>query len=367
MDIRKLEDWAKSVVEKYETVAKAYNISYYTQSDLGKLSDSSNVAILILGINPGSEGAYEKKDWKSFMKGNKCFNPNVTWRIWSCLKKILFLGQIDYLLADETRFVFSNIYHFSTLKAKDLSSEIKGDNDYVELTLKLIRTLHPQMVLCLGKNDCMQKIIEKPHELINDELSYGMVGETPIYGIPHTSKFYTNEESILLGKVLGTLFRGEIKPDKRAISTVFCEEIKAFEIRKNQIKPENILNSMIEDSFSRFASKEKWEKDGKWYKISSHFIVRVTSTGGGYVSIRDSQYDKNNNYSKRSFENKDKIISYLKTKGYELKREAESTSLGHKSFHKYETWKNGPQYVVLSIFEEIDDLETNLENILNNK
>lgn len=368
MDINELEKWANSVVEKYDEVAKTYKISYYTQSDLSELSDSSIVDVLILGINPGSEGTYEKKDAKSFLKGNSCFNTKVDWHIWSRLKKKIFAaGKIENLLEDKTKFVFSNIYHFSTLKAKDLSSEIKGDDDYIQLSLKFISIINPQMVICLGKNDCMLKLIDKPKELIDGELSYGVINKIPIYGIPHTSKFYTNEESELLGKVLGKLFRGEIEPDHKTISTVFCKEIKEFEIRKNQIKPENILKSMIEDSFIRFVRKEKWEKDNKWYKISPHFIVQVTSTGGGYVSIRDSQFDNKYNYSKRSFNNKDKIISYLKTKGYELKKEAEFTSLGHKAFHKYETWGKGPQYVVLSILEEMDDLEMNLELILNNR
>ena len=152
-------------------------------------------------------------------------------------------------------------------------------------------------------------------------------------------------------------------PEKAEISNRFKDVIKAFKDRKEQIKPDKIWNSMIEDAFKRFVGKKVWT-DNKWFVISSHFIVRVSSTHNGHVLIRDYQFDSNNNYSKRTINNHESIVKYLETKGY---GNAGATSLGEKPFRKYEEWKKGPQFVVLSILKEIDELGSELEDIYNKK
>lgn len=363
---KNLLDWAKKVLDKYDKIAEENNMSYYTQSNL--LEIKKNPQVLILGINPGSKGGYKKIDENTFLKGNDCFTIGVNWHFWNGLKKIFEVGGIDNLLKDKNDFVFSNIFHYGTLQAKDLPNEIKKDKDYVSLTINLIRILNPQMVVCLGRRDCMFKLIAKKTELIEGELSYGMVDDIPIYGIPHTSKFYTNEECVLLGKVLASLYKKEVLPMKETIKKKFKTEITAFETRRDEIKPQNICNSMIEFFFKKYVRKESWNKEKDWYEISSNFIVKVTSSGGGYISIRDSKFDKNNNYSKRIIDNQDAIIKYLEEKGYELKNDgARNTSLGHKPFEKYAEWKQGPQHVVLSILREIEELGPELEDLYNKK
>ncbi len=363
---KEIMDWAKKVIDKYDKIAEENNISYYTQSNL--LEIKKNPQVLILGINPGSKGAYEKIDEKTFLNGNECFTIDVNWHFWNGLKKIFEVGGINNLLKDKNDFVFSNLFHYGTPQAKDLPNEIKKDKDYVSLTVDLIRILNPKMVICLGRRDCMFKLIAKKTELIAGELSYGKVDDIPIYGIPHTSKFYTNEECVLLGKVLASLYKKEVLPMKEIIKNIFKAEITAFEKRRDEIKPENICNSMIEFFFKKYVKKEAWNKEKDWYEISSNFIVQVTSTGGGYVSIRDSKFEKNNNYFKRTINNQDAIIKYLEEKGYELKNDgARKTSLGHKPFGKYAEWKQGPQHVVLSILREIEELGLELEDIYNKK
>ena len=170
----------------------------------------------------------------------------------------------------------------------------------------------------------------------------------------------------MLGEILASLYKKEILPDKSEISSRFKDVICAFEERKKQIKPDNILNSMIEDSFKRYV--RKGTIDNKWYKISPNFRVQVTSVGGGEVIIRDDKYTNGINYLQTPINNQEAIIQYLKEKGYELKSDgARKTSLGHKPFRKYAEWKQGPQYVVLSILREIDELGSELEDIYNKK
>ena len=365
MSIQKdLRDWAENVVKKYDSVAKTENSSYYTQSNLKKIKRSPQV--LILGINPGSSGNYKEIDPETFLEGNPFFSSDVNWHLWKGLKKIFRAGGIEKLLKNDDDFVFSNIYHFDTPKADQLLTKIKKDYEYIELTKELIQKLSPTMVICLGKDDCMLKLIKSPQTLIDDgELLYGEINSIPVYGIPHTSKYYTNEESTMLGEVLASLYKKEISPEKSEISTRFKNVIKAFKDRKEQIKPDKILNSMIEDAFKKFVGKELC-KDG--YKISPNFIVRVTSVHNGLVTIRDSQFKNGLNYIKEPIQNQDAIIEHLEKKGYIVKSDPDrKTSLGYKPFRKYEEWKQGPQYVVLSILKEIDELGTELEEIFNKK
>ena len=366
MDIQnELRDWAEKTVKKYDSVAKTEDSSYYTQSNLKIIKRSPKV--LILGINPGSSGNYKKIDSETFLEGNPFFSTDVNWHLWKGLKKIFRAGGIEKLLENEEDFVFSNIYHFDTPKADQLLSKIKNDYEYIELTKELIQKLTPTMVICLGKDDCMLKLIKSPKTLIDDgELLYGEINSISVYGIPHTSKYYTNEESTMLGKVLASLYKKDVLPEKSEISSRFKDVICAFEERKKQINPNNILNSMIEDSFKRYVRKDTI--DNKWYRISPNFRAQVTSIGGGEVIIRDEKYINGFNYIQNPINNQDAIIQYLKEKGYELKSDgARKTSLGHKPFRKYEEWKLGPQYVVLSILKEIDKLESELEDIYNKK
>ena len=167
MDIQnELKVWAEHVVKKYDPVAKTENSSYYTQSNLKIIKRSPQV--LILGINPGSSSSYKAIDPETFLGGNPFFSPDVNWHLWKGLTKIFRAGGIEKLLENEKDFVFSNIYHFDTPKADQLLAKIKNDYEYIELTKELIQKLNPTMVICLGKDDCMKKLIKSPKTLIDD-------------------------------------------------------------------------------------------------------------------------------------------------------------------------------------------------------
>lgn len=361
----KLKEWAEKVTQAYNRIGR----SYYTQSDLTKITESPE--ILILGINPGSTGNEEAQPITAdiFLKGNKNFcDREKSWHLWKNLRKILSAGGVDYLLDNESRFVFSNVYHCDTPKAKDLSKDIT-DEQLVKLTIELIKKLHPARVLCLGKNDCWKAIEKasnmKTTELIKGELNYAKIDEIPIYGIKHTSSFYTNEESAMIGKVLAALFNGKVDHDADKIAIQFKDEIKAFEDRRNQLKPDNIRNYMVESAFDKYSHLQKWEIDNKWSYVTDDIIARVASNG--YVNVRHSCFDSKENYSKHLHDNKyqhrEELIECLKEFGYELTKKASETSLGQKPFNKYKDADKGPQYIVLSILEEFAELKSKFEKI----
>jgi len=359
-----LKKWAQEVTQVYNRIGR----SYYTQSDLTKITESPE--ILILGINPGSTGiAKEPITADVFLKGNKNFcDREKTWHLWKNLRKILSAGGVDYLLDNESHFVFSNVYHCDTLKADELSPDLK-DEQLVKLTIGLIQKLCPTRVLCLGKNECwkaLEKVSNmKTTELIKGELNYALINEIPIYGIKHTSSFYTNEEIIMIGKVLAALFRNEIEPNAEIISLQFKNEIKAFEDCRDQLKPNNIRNYMVESAFDKYSHLQKWEVDNKWYHVTDDIVARVASNG--YVNVRHSGFNRNDNYSKHLDDNKyphrEELIECLKRFGYELTKKDISTSLGHKPFDKYLDADKEPQYIVLAILKEFEELKMEFESI----
>ena len=108
MDIQKeLREWADRTAKGYVAIAndlKDKAPSFYTQSDLTKITGTPEV--LVLGINPGSEGLYNdqktNKGWdlnggdmdgKHLIKGNYFINNGIsswenrnTWLFWNRLK-----------------------------------------------------------------------------------------------------------------------------------------------------------------------------------------------------------------------------------------------------------------------------------------
>ena len=106
----------------------------------------------------------------------------------------------------------------------------------VQLTRDLIQILQPQRVLCLGGANCLYQLFPK-HEttleaLIPGLLWYTRIGSTPVYGIPHTSSCYTNEQTDLLGKVLAFLFHAsEAEHTAEAIEPKFPLEFRAYRER----------------------------------------------------------------------------------------------------------------------------------------
>lgn len=359
----KLHEWAKKVVQTYKPIGKSTNVSYYTQSDLTIIKESPD--ILVLGINPGSAGEYKELSAEEFLTGNPDFSERETeWHLWKRLRKILSIGGIDNLINDESRFVFSNVFHFGTLKDKDLTPDLK-DEKLVGLTIEFIKTLKPTRVLCLGKSNCFKQLKIESIDLIQGELSYGKLDDIPIYGIPHTSSYYTNEECVMIGKVLAALFRDEIEPNAEIISIQFKDEIKAFEDRRDQLKPNNIRNYMVESAFDKYSHLQRWEIDNRWYYVTDDIVARVASNG--YVNIRHSDFNPNDNYSKHVDDNKypyrEELIECLKKYGYELTKNDLGTSLGHKPFNKYLDADKGPQYIVLSILQEFEKLKMEFESV----
>ena len=229
-----LYEWAERVVGVYNPIAKKEGVNYYTQSNLSLLHSAPE--LLLLGINPGSAGGDGKElTAKEFLQGNPEYHTKGSWTMWQRLCRLFAQGNMLEMLQDEGSLVWSNVFHLNSKKESGLTNPMKAP-ELVQLTRDLIQILQPQRVLCLGGANCLYQLFPKYETtleaLIPGVLWYTRIGSTPVYGIPHTSSCYTNEQTDLLGKVLAFLFNAsEADHTAEAIEFKFPLELRAYRER----------------------------------------------------------------------------------------------------------------------------------------
>jgi hypothetical protein len=57
----KLRAWADAAYDFYSKEAYKLKLDFYTQSDLTLLTDDKPVELMVIGINPGHGGHYQKE------------------------------------------------------------------------------------------------------------------------------------------------------------------------------------------------------------------------------------------------------------------------------------------------------------------
>ena len=219
---KKLKAWAVRTYEFYSKEARNLDLDFYTQSDLTLLTGDMPVELMVIGINPGCGGHYQKDRFakpEDLLHGNCDFKkegkPHLNifeWRIIRRLRSILDYGNMGDLLDDESRFVLTNATFFSTHRETDLNEKIKeAQQASIEYTKRLIDIIHPKHIICLGGRNCMNLLLDSTTPLLGDfvRLEYGVLNGIPTYGINHTSWFWPAEQMELVGKVLVRAFKSD--------------------------------------------------------------------------------------------------------------------------------------------------------------
>lgn len=208
-----LKEWAEETYNFYLPLASKLNMDFYTQSKLTDITDDKPVELMVIGINPGHGGTFLKDRFEKsedLLLGNTYKGKHETiqkWRILTNLRSILDFAGLGSMLDNESQFVFTNATFFSTHDENDLvGKEIKSAQlESIQYTKKLIEKIHPKHIICLGGKNCTDLIVENTKPLLSDlvKLDYGVIGDIPVYGINHTSSFWSSEEMELVGKAAG--------------------------------------------------------------------------------------------------------------------------------------------------------------------
>lgn len=241
-----LKKWAKEAYEFYRPRAEKLHMDFYTQSDLTSISDDKPVELMVIGINPGCGGDFNKDRFNcsdDLLKGNiyDGVHDIQNWKITKDIRAIFDCAspRLGELVDDESTFVLTNATFFSTHDEKFLSTdkEIKAAvKESVEYTKKLIKKIRPQHIICLGGKNCINLIVEETTPLLSNivKLEYGTFDGIPVYGINHTSYFWTAEQKELVGKSLGKAFAIDSEPiDAISFKSKVQDYINVFEEKLN--------------------------------------------------------------------------------------------------------------------------------------
>ncbi len=220
----KLKKWAKEAYNFYRPRAKNLNMDFYTQSALTELTDDTPVELMVIGINPGFGGYFQKDRFAcsdDLLKGNvykdkdnKEVHDLQNWKIIKDIRAILDYSDLGHWVDNESSFVLTNATFFSTHDEKGLAEIKKAQEDSVKYTKELIEIVQPKHIICLGGKNCMNLLMEDTHPLLSNivKLDYGTIGDIPTYGVKHTSCFWTSEEKELVGQALGLAFEMDASP-----------------------------------------------------------------------------------------------------------------------------------------------------------
>lgn len=339
-----LRQWANRTADAYHQLATDPNhpecdLAFYTQSDLTKID--SPPELLILAINPGLGGSYSDQinnpNWhlpgrmtgERLLQGNPFFDQHKSWHLWKVLQNIFSRGNIACLLDDERKYVWTNLTFFNTPEANKIPSNAQ---DLISQTRMLINVLKPRRILCLGVNVTnyltlhnTAKTLIPPKELVS-----GIYDGIPIFGIPHTSKRYSNEEMNMIGSCLGYLFNAEsmdlVTPE--LIRAKFGDKIEAWRNRQYKFDFEELCGEIGKRLGEPFKKDPKTSR----YDFTKGTALTVTKAGSGYVGIRAKRgagKDWNSN-----LENRDKYARILLD---DYRWEAQSQWIGIKQFKHIES------------------------------
>lgn len=355
-----LRQWAEETADAYHKLATdpnhpECNLAFYTQSDLTKIDSCPE--LLILAINPGSDGSYSEQiknpHWHlsdrmtgdRLLQGNPNFEEHNRWHLWIVLRDILSRGNIACLLDDKRKYVWTNLTFFSTPKANEIPSNAW---DLISQTRVLINILKPKRILCLGVNVINYLTLhDTTKTLIPKELVSGIYDGIPICGIPHTSKWYSNEEMNMIGSCLGYLFHAEnidsVTPE--LIRDKFGDKIEAWRNRQStptyKVDFEELCRNIKEQLGEPFKKEPKTFR----YRFTENTALTITETGGGYVGIRAIEKGLDKDWNS-NLENRDKYTQILLD--------------NHK-------WENGNTWLGIKQLKHIESIEKFIEDLLSIK
>lgn len=300
----RLEDWAKEAYDFYYPKAKELDMDFYTQSSLRSISEDEPVHLMVIGINPGFGGRFQPNRFKesSDILGGNVVDGNPVkiqgFRILKTLRSILEYSGNGGLLDDEKTFVFTNATFFSTHKESGLANSgvREAQRDSIRYTKSLIEIIQPKHIICLGGENCIHLLVRNTQPLLSNtaKLEYGVIGNIPVYGIKHTSSYWSSEEKELVGKALGNAFAIDSKPiDLESWNMTTKELINVF-IQKRNDRKEIKLKTHFEWEHIYISLSIKDSSGNDWL-----ILALINQEGDKGIGIR---YQKKNQPKDDNFE-----------------------------------------------------------------
>ena len=217
-----LEQWAAKVIEKITPIAEEINLAYYPLQTEAKI----NPELLIIGLNPGSEGKYEeqmtKDKWEfkdskmtieRLLKGNPFIDEKDEWKIFRGLNRIPFIKQA----VDSNNYCFMNYVYFGTSDFEKIKKHPEAIQICKELTKKFIEIINPKHIIVLGLEG-MESISKIEKTLLKGKSKRLLVQGGDLFGkqvlaISHPSYAVSAEEYNAIDTNIKEFYEGKpLKP-----------------------------------------------------------------------------------------------------------------------------------------------------------
>ena len=254
--VPELEQWAAEVIEKITPSAEQIDLAYYPLQTEAKM----NPELLIIGLNPGSEGKYneqktndkwEFKDGKMtierLLKGNPFIEEKEEWKIFRGLNRIPFIKQA----VDSNNYCFMNYVYFGTSDFEKIKKHSEAIQICKELTKKFIEIINPKHIIVLGLEG-MESISKIEKTLLKGKTKRLLVQGGDLFGkqvlaISHPSYAVSAAEYEAIDTNIKEFYEGKpLKP------FTFKPNVKASDVNIEEIN--KILAGKLE--FTLWKNKE---------------------------------------------------------------------------------------------------------------
>ena len=376
-----LEEWAEKTVKAYHEIAQEVNLAYYTQSDLSKITESPEVAIV--GINPGGgekdtyEGQRNNKNWSylheknlnhnHLLKGNYChkedepssWDNHKNWSYWSRLKHCIGNTYLKDIIDDDSKIIVTNASFFSTPTAKEIEEWLLEKT--LPYTLELIETTKPKHLIFLSGKKCFKRLERLSKNTLDFECKHicgniyvGNLNGKLCIGIPHPA-YKTNEELNLVASVIPYLvnLKGYEDVDVELINRECSKQIKDYSERVlNKISSINpchgsckIDKTYIVNEIISKINLEAYEEKNNRYILKDKIGITITTKDKGCIQLRI----KDN--SKLPIEYINSLKDKLQKKDYNINID---NWIGRKLFTKF---GQNNEDIVNGVLKEIEELK----------
>lgn len=376
-----LEKWAEKTVKAYHEIAQEVNLAYYTQSDLSKITESPEVAIV--GINPGGgekdtyEGQRNNKNWSylheknlshnHLLKGNYChkedepssWDNHKSWSYWSRLKHCIGNTYLKDIIDDDSKIIVTNASFFSTPTAKEIEEWLLEKT--LPYTLELIETTKPKHLIFLSGKKCFKRLERLSKNTLDFECKHicgniyvGNLNGKLCIGIPHPA-YKTNEELNLVASVIPYLVnvKGYEDVDVELINRECSKQIKDYSERiLNKISSMNsshgsckIDKTYIVNEIISKINLEPYEEKNNRYILKDKIGITITEKDNGCIQLRIKDD------SKLPIEYINSLKDKLQKKDYNINIRS---WIGRKLFTKF---GQNNEDIVNEVLKEIEELK----------
>ncbi|MBE6319322.1 MAG: hypothetical protein E7081_10180 [Bacteroidales bacterium] len=353
-----LTKWAKKAFEFYSQLGQKENIGFYTQTPLNDIS--SNPDIVVMGINPGSNGSFQKDySIEQFMRGNFYWTQHRSWAYIKRIEDFLKRGlgnNAENIFSNDNRIVYINASCFQTKKAGALGYNLLCKS--LPFTIDLIRKLNPRILLCLSAKKIFGIEQSFEREYLTEDVLIGQLENIQIIGTPHPSGRLTNAKREYIRNVINLAIKNSHLCLKE------CAELIRNEISLNSdqscIQPsneevteifENITNQLISILGKPFELNDKTQR----FELNNEIAITITKTGKGYIGIRHISFDNKKKYSNEEYPNIQKYTDILNQYGFNVLPK-NGCWIGTKFFKRYGYDNDSTTNNILSEIKTIIDL-----------